>query len=165
MLNRRKSPKQQQKFKFIWTLDKKIGGLATVLLILLGGVSTYFYFEINEIGREVEEIGESDFPLYETTTQLVLYQKEKQLLLEKLNYIYNNYPSKEQRVYLSDIAYKFDRIDRDISRTLSNGIKQSQFALEEERKNENTIRLNQEKEDYQKLKSLFSQLELENQKS
>jgi len=164
MLNRRKSPKQQQKFKFIWTLDKKIGGLATVLLILLGGVSTYFYFEINEIGREVEEIGESDFPLYETTTQLVLYQKEKQLLLEKLNYIYNNYPSKEQRVYLSDIAYKFDRIDRDISRTLSNGIKQSQFALEEERKNENTIRLNQEKEDYQKLKSLFSQLELENQK-
>ena len=163
MLNWKQISKPQQKLEFSWTLGNKIGGLATVLLILLGGVSSYFYFEINEISREIEEIGESDFPLYETTTQLILYQKEKQFLLEKLNYIYN-YPSNEQRLYFSDIAYKFDQIDRNISRTLSNGIKQSQFALEEEQDKEDKIRLNQEEEDYQELKALFLQLELENKK-
>ena len=64
MLNWKQISKQQQKFEFSWTLGNKIGGLASVLLILLGGVSSYFYFEINEISREIEEIGESDFPLY-----------------------------------------------------------------------------------------------------
>ena len=127
MLNCKQTSKQQPKFELSWTLAQKIGGLATVLLMLLGGVSLYFYFEINEISREIEEIGESYFPLYETTTQLVLYQKEKQLLVEKLDYIYNHY-SEEQRRYLSEMAYKFARIDQDISRTLSDGIKQSQFA-------------------------------------
>ena len=148
--------------KFRWTLSRKISGLATVLLVLLGGVSSYFYFEVNEISREIEEIGQSDFPLYETTTQLILYQKEKQLLFEELQYIHN-YLTKAQRFHLSKIAYKFDRLEQDISRTLSEGIKQSQFALEEEQDKEDKIRLNQEKEDYQELKAIFLKLELENQ--
>ena len=160
---RRIGQRQQHKSGFRWTLDKKIGGLATVLLLLLGGVSSYFYFEINEISREIEEIGQSDFPIYETTTQLILYQKEKQLLLEELNFIYHHI-SEEQGLYFSEIAYKFDRVEQNISRTLSDGIQQSQFAIEEEREKEDKIRLNQEKEDYQQLKSIFLKLELENQK-
>ncbi|MDJ0634447.1 MAG: diguanylate cyclase, partial [Xenococcaceae cyanobacterium MO_188.B29] len=119
--------------------------------------------EINEISREIEEIGQSDFPIYETTTQLLLYQKEKQLLLEELNYIYHHF-SKNQELYFSEIAYKFARVEQDISRTLLDGIKQSQFALQEEKEKEDKIRLNQEKEDYQKLQSIFLKLELENQK-
>ncbi len=154
---------QRKKSDFRWTLNKKINGLATVLLVLLGGVSSYFYFEINEISREIEEIAQSDFPIYETTTQLLLYQKEKQLLLEELNYIYHHF-SKNQELYFSEIAYKFARVEQDISRTLLDGIKQSQFALQEEKEKEDTIRLNQEKEDYQKLQSIFLKLELENQK-
>ncbi len=163
MFNWRRISKQQKKLEFSWTLDKKIGGLATVLLVLLGGVSSYFYFEITEISRELEEIGQSDFPLYETTTQLILYQKEKRLLLEELNYIYHHF-AQEQGVYFSEIAYKFDRIEHDISKTLSAGIQQSQFALEEEQDKEDKIRLNQEQEDYQQLKLIFKKLELENQK-
>ena len=162
MFNWRRIAEKLNKKEFRWTLDRKIGGLATVLLVLLGGVSSYFYFEINEISREIEEIGQSDIPIHETTTQLILYQKEKQLLLEELNYIYNHV-SEEQGRYYSEIAYKFDRIEQDISITLSNGIKQSQFAIEEEQNKEDKIRLNQEKEDYQQLKSIFLKLELENQ--
>ncbi len=162
MFNWRRIPEQLSKNEFRWTLDKKIGGLATVLLVLLGGISSYFYFEINEISREIEEIAQSDIPIYETTTQLILYQKEKLLLLEELNYIYNHF-SEEQELYYSEIAYKFDRIEQDIGRTLSNGIKQSQFAIEEEQDKEDKIRLNQEQEDYQQLKEIFLQLELENQ--
>ena len=154
---------QRKKRDFRWTLDRKISGLATVLLVLLGGVSSYFYFEINEISREIEEIAQSDFPIYETTTQLLLYQKEKQLLLEELNYIYHHF-SQNQELYFSEIAYKFARVEQDISRTLLDGIKQSQFALQEEKEKEDKIRLNQEKEDYQKLQSIFLKLELENQK-
>ena len=86
--------------KFRWTLDRKISGLATVLLVLLGGVSSYFYFEINEISREIEEMGQSDFPLYETATQLILYQKEKQLLLEQLNDIYHHLAEEQGFIYL-----------------------------------------------------------------
>ncbi len=148
--------------KFRWTLDRKISGLATVLLVLLGGVSSYFYFEINEISREIEEMGQSDFPLYETATQLILYQKEKQLLLEQLNDIYHHL-AEEQGLYLPKMAYKFEGLEQDISRTLSDGIKQSQFALQEEQDKEDKMRLNQEKEDYQELKTIFLKLELENQ--
>ena len=163
MFNWRRIAPQRNKSKFRWTLDKKISGLATVLLVLLGGVSSYFYFEINEISREIEEIGQSDFPLYETATQLILYQQEQQLLLEQLNYIHHNV-AKAERLYLSEIAYKFDRVEQEISKTLSEGINQSQFALEEEQSKEDLIRLNQEQEDYQQLKSIFLKLELENQK-
>ncbi len=166
MFNWRGLSQKINKSKFRWTLDRKIGGLATVLLILLGGVSSYFHFEIKEICRELEEIAQSDIPIYKTTNQLFLYQNQKQLLLEELslishNYIYHN-ESKDQGLYLSKIAYKLDRIDHDISRTLSNGIKQSQFAIAEDNK-EDKYRLNQEQEDYQQLKSIFLKLELENQ--
>ena len=155
--------KQLNQREFRWTLNQKIGGLSIVLLTLLGGVSSYFYFEITEISRELEEMGESDFPLYETTTQLILYQKEKQLLVEELNYIYHHV-SLEQGLYFSQIAYKFDRVEQDINRTLSLGRQQSQLAFQQEQDKENTIRLNQEQEDYQKLESIFSKLELENHK-
>ena len=148
--------------KWRWTLDRKIGGLATVLLFLLGGVSSYFYFEIKEISREIEEIGQSDFPLYETTTQLILYQKEKQLLFEKLQYIYPSLAAEE--LHLSKIFYQFKQLEKDINWALSRGIKQSKFALEEEQKKENKIRLNQEQENYQQLQAIFWQLNLENQK-
>ncbi len=162
MFNWQSIGQQSDKYKFRWTLDRKIGGLATVLLVLLGGVSSYFYFEINEISREIEEIGQSDIPIYETTTQLILYQKEKQLLLEELNYIYNHFPQ-EQGLYFSEIAYEFDRLEQNISRTLSDGIQQSQFAFQEEQNKEDRIRLNQEQENYQQLQSIFFKLELENQ--
>ena len=126
MFNWQRIEEQRNKRKFRWTLGQKIGGLATVLLVLMGVISGYFYFEINEISRELEEINQSDIPIYETTTQLILCQKEKLLLLEELNYIYNHF-SEEQELYYSEIAYKFDRIEQDISTTLSNGIKQSQY--------------------------------------
>ena len=163
MFNPQRIIKQSHKRKFRWRLNQKIGGLASVLLVLLGGVSSYFYLEITEISRELEEMGQSDFPLYETTTQLVLYQQEKQLLLEKLNYIYHH-DSPELGLYFSEIAYKFDRLEQDIHRTLSAGRQQSQLAFQQEQELEDTIRLNQEQEDYQQLQSIFSQLELENQK-
>ncbi len=163
MFNWQRIEEQRNKREFRWTLGQKIGGLATVLLVVMGGISWYFYFEINEISRELEEIHQSDIPIYETTTQLILCQKEKLLLLEELNYIYNHFPE-EQELYYSEIAYKLDRIEQDISRTLSNGIKQSQFAIEEEQDKEDKIRLNQEQEDYQQLKEIFLKLELKNQK-
>ena len=162
MVNWQSIGQQIDQSKFRWTLEKKIGGLATVLLVLLGGVSSYFYFEINEISREIEEIGQSDVPIYETTTQLIIYQKEKQLLLEELNYIYNHF-SEEQGLYFSEIAYEFDRLEQNISKTLSNGLQQSQFAIQEEQNKEDKNRLNQEKEDYQQLQSIFFKLELKNQ--
>ena len=163
MFDWQRIPQQLNRREFRWTLNRKIGGLATGLLLLLGGVSSYFYFEINEISRELEEIGQSDFPLYETTTQLILYQKEKQLLVEELNYIYHHV-SEEQELYFSEIAYEFDRVEQDINRTLSAGIQQSQFALRQEQDKEDRFRLNQEQEDYLKLKLIFLKLELENQK-
>ena len=162
MFNRQRNGEKQKNREFRWTLDKKIGGLVTVLLLILGGVSSYFYFEINEISREIEEIGQSDIPIYETTTKLLLCQKEKQLLLEKLNYIYNHFPEKKE-LYFSEIAYEFDRLEQSISRSLSDGIQKSEFASQEEQKKEDNNRLNQENEDYQKLKSIFMKLELENQ--
>lgn len=157
-------PQQQNQNEFRWTLDKKIAGLATTLLVLLGGVSSYFYFEINEISREIEEIAQSDFPIYETTTQLVLLQKEKLILLEELNYIYR-YSNQEQSLYFPEIADKLARLEQDINQTLFDGIEQSQFALEEEKDKEDKFRLNQDQEDYQKLKEMFLKLELKNQKS
>ena len=163
MFDWQRIPQELNRREFRWTLNRKIGGLATGLLLLLGGVSSYFYFEINEISRELEEIGQSDFPLYETTTQLILYQKEKQLLVEELNYIYHHV-SEEQELYFSEIAYEFDRVEQDINRTLSAGIQQSQFALRQEQNKEDRFRLNQEQEDYLKLKLIFLKLELENQK-
>ncbi|ELS05256.1 diguanylate cyclase (GGDEF) domain-containing protein [Xenococcus sp. PCC 7305] len=167
MFTWRRSSQKLNRSKFRWTLDKKIGGLATGLLLLLGGVSSYFYFEIREICRELEEIAQSDLPIYETANQLIFYNNQKQLLLEELHFISHhyadgNYPE-EQSLYISKIAHDLDRIEQDTSKTLSNGIRQAQFAIAEEDKKEDKYRLNQEQEDYQKLKSIFLQLELEHQ--
>ncbi len=46
---------------------------------------------------------------------------------------------------------------------MSNGLQQSQFAIQEEQNKEDKNRLNQEKEDYQRLQSIFFKLELKNQ--
>ena len=61
MFDCKRIPQQLNQREFRWTLNKKIGGLASVLLVLLGGVSSYFYFEITEISRELEEMGQSDW--------------------------------------------------------------------------------------------------------
>ena len=162
MFNWRQISAKSNKSSFRWTLDRKIGGLATVLLALLGAISSYFYFEIKEISREIEEIAQSDIPIQETTIQLILFQKEKQLFLEELHYI-SEHLAEEQELHYSQLADKFERIEQDMSFVLSHGIKQSQFAFEEEQKKEANIRLNQEQEDYEKLKSIFLKLEVENQ--
>ncbi len=154
-------PKKKSKFR--WNLEKKISGLATVLLVVLGGVSSYFYFEINEISRELEEISQSDFPLYETATQLVVYQKEQQLLFEELHHIYDSHLAQKQGLSWWKIAYQFERLEQELNRTLLTGIQQSQLAHEQEEKKEDKIRLNQEREDYQQLKAIFLKLKLQHQ--
>ncbi|MEM8722981.1 MAG: HAMP domain-containing protein [Cyanobacteria bacterium P01_G01_bin.39] len=159
MFNWQQNFKQQQP-RFCWTLGNKIGGLATFFLVLLGGISCYFYFEIIEISQEVEEIGQSDFPLYDNVTQLLLYQEQKRALLEKIDYIQNYAP--ERSLNFAEIADQFSRIEQAIHNSLSEGVKQSDFAFEQE-KGDN-IRLNQAVEDYQQLKTMFLQLELKNQK-
>ena len=163
MFKLRQNIRRSDKNRFRWSLGTKIGGLATVLLLLMGGVSSYFYFEIAEISREIEEIGNSDFPLYNTTTQLILCQKEKLILLEELSYVNRNAKG-DRELYLSEIARKFTLIESKIDKILLEGIQKSRFALLEEERKENKNRLNQEIEDYQKLQEIFIQLDSENSK-
>ena len=107
MFNWRQISAKSNKSSFRWTLDRKIGGLAIILLALLGAVSSYFYFEINEISRELEEIAQSDITIQETTIQLILFQKEKQLLLEELHYI-SEHLAEEQELHYSELADKLE---------------------------------------------------------
>ena len=46
-----------------WTLSRKIGGLALLLLILLVSVAGYSLIQLSAVGREIDEIAENDLPV------------------------------------------------------------------------------------------------------
>ena len=164
MFNWQRIPTHINRRKFRWTLDKKVGGLATILLLLLGGISSYFYFEITKMCQELQEITQNDIPIQETTNKLIIYNNQQKLTLEQITFISHNYnfhnESSNHELHLFEIFDELDRLELEISRTLSTGIKQAQFAIAEE---ENKSQLSQDREDYQQLKSLLLKLELENQ--
>ena len=49
--------------RFRWTLGRKIGGLALLLLVLLVSVAGYSLLQLQGVGREIEEIAERDLPV------------------------------------------------------------------------------------------------------
>ena len=164
MLNGKGIPTKNNRRNFRWTLDKKIGGLATVLLVLLGGLSSYFYFEISKICRELNEITQNDIPIYQTTNKLITYHNQKKLILEQISFAYHNYKfhndSSSLRLNLSEITDKLEQLEQATSKIVTFGIKKTQFAIAEE---DYKSQLSQDREDYQRIQSLLIRLELGNQ--
>ena len=164
MLNLLRTQKKLNKHKFRWTLDKKVGGLAYILLCLLGGVSSFFYFEISKMSRELQKITQNDLPIYEITTALIIGSNQQKLILEEINFIHHNYKFHPEfsthEIHLSKVSYELGQLEQEINSTLSTGIKLAQLAIE---RAENQHQLSQDREDYHQLKSLLFKLQLSNQ--
>ena len=143
-----------------WTLGRKIGSLAAMLLLILAGVSTYSHLEIKEVSREIEEIGESDFPLYDTTYQIRLSLLQKVSLLEEINILVQSSP-KDFR--LNERIQDFQHRRDDMLAKLQTGDRQLKYALQQEQLKEGSLRLNQANEDYEHLYQLFTDIQLKNQ--
>lgn len=144
-----------------WTISTKINSLTSTILVLMSGLSCYFYFEASEISREIEEIALSDLPMYEIANSLMLdHDRAKHILLEieKTNLLSakDRLSSYKQIIAASEILHQTN------SNKLLVGIEQAQFALQEEQKKEHKHRLNEEQENYQKLEDILLLIEQEN---
>ena len=152
---------QDKNFFFRWTLGRKISALAMLMLALLGGTSTHFYFEIYEISREVEEMAQSDFPLYEITNRIILLDQQRQLYIQQIIEREASRAEKNTENFNATF-YKLEKLQAEIDRNILRGYEKATFSISEELKKEDEFRLNEDKEDYAKLRDIFLSLQRKN---
>ncbi len=62
--------RSNREIHFRWTLGKKIGGVAALLLILLVTVAVYSLVQTRGVGREIDEIVEFDLPVQRAIAEI-----------------------------------------------------------------------------------------------
>jgi diguanylate cyclase (GGDEF)-like protein len=150
---------------FRWNLNNKISSLAAILLLLLGSVSFYFYAEINKISRETEELINSDLQIYETVQNLISNKQRTRLLLKELESI-QKYTLQDQRLRSSeDVVRQLIQINQDIIRLLSEGVEQTEFAIQDDLPKKGRTRVDTGQEDYHKIQKNFLDMRSKSQDS
>ena len=73
-----------EKFRLRWTLARKVGALAGILLVILLVNAIYNYRALSNIGNEIAEISDADLPVTRLITRLGTSSLEQHLALERL---------------------------------------------------------------------------------
>lgn len=63
-------PNSSTKTRFQWTIARKIGGLATVLIVFILSLLIYSIVALRGMQTELEEIAELDVPLMELINKI-----------------------------------------------------------------------------------------------
>ena len=142
-----------------WTLGKKIGGLAAILLTLLGAVSLHFFFEVKEIGRELEEMVVADYPLYTLAGEIKHCHDEQRRILERILRL-SQVQGRDRQHLQREIA-TFKQLNVRMNDGMQQGQSLAKRAAQDERRKEGNFRLNQEQEDYLYVHLLFIQVQQE----
>ncbi len=69
---------------FQWTIARKIGGLATVLIIIILCLIFYSALSIRDLQKELREIASLDVPLAELVNKIEIQQLEQQITMDQL---------------------------------------------------------------------------------
>ena len=77
-------PNSPTKTRFQWTIARKIGGLATVLIVFILSLLIYSIVALRGMQTELEEIAELDVPLMELINKIEIQQLEQQITLDQL---------------------------------------------------------------------------------
>ena len=72
------------RFELKWTLAKKVGGLAMLLVLVLLVIAVYNYHALERIGREIAEVSEADLPVIKLITRLGTNSMQQHIVLERL---------------------------------------------------------------------------------
>ena len=72
------------RFQLKWTLARKIGGLAGLLVLLLLANAIYNYRAFGNIGSEMAEIAQADLPVTRLVSELNTNSLEQHLVLERV---------------------------------------------------------------------------------
>ena len=70
-------------FHLGWTLGKKVGTLAALLLSLLTLIGVFFFAELRGVYQEIKKITSADIPLRKTAHDILTLQFEQHLLIRK----------------------------------------------------------------------------------
>src|SRR5436190_18849765 len=71
-------------FQLRWTLARKIGGLASLLVFLLLVNSLYNYRVLGKIRDEMSEVADADLPVTKLITQLQKNSLQEHITLERV---------------------------------------------------------------------------------
>ncbi len=71
-------------FQLRWTLARKIGGLAAMIVVLMLIIAAYNYRALDVIGGEITEIASADLPVTRLVANLETYQLEQHVALERV---------------------------------------------------------------------------------
>ncbi len=71
-------------FQLKWTLARKIGGLASLLVLLLLVIAVYNYRALGNIGGEMAEISDADLPVTKLVTQLSTNSLQEHIAVERV---------------------------------------------------------------------------------
>jgi methyl-accepting chemotaxis protein len=75
---------RNDRFQLKWTLARKIGGLASLLVLLLLANALYNYLALANIGVELAEVSQADLPLTKMITALNTHALQEHLALERV---------------------------------------------------------------------------------
>ncbi|MBT5261957.1 MAG: GGDEF domain-containing protein [Nitrospina sp.] len=70
--------------RFQWTIARKIGGLAMVLIVFILALLLYSIVSLSEMQAELKEIAELDVPLMELINKIEIHQLEQQITIDQL---------------------------------------------------------------------------------
>jgi hypothetical protein len=140
------------------SFTQKMGALAALFLVFLGGVSGYSLLDSYEIRHEIEETSHSDIPLLKITTALERQSRKYQNLIELMAH-YNVHDRELAKTEIPSLAGELEEVCLAIDDLIAKGLLQSKFAADDELAKEGNIRINQSIEDYGHIQLLFESLE------
>lgn len=104
-----------------WTIAKKIGSLAAILIIFIIAILIYSIIVMTEIQSELKEIAEIDIPLSEVATEIEINQLEQHIIMEQLILLSKKTP-KERLSKKSELKGKFLKFNEKLNQQIDIGI-------------------------------------------
>ena len=78
------SGRSSDRFHLKWTLARKIGGLASLLVLLLLIVAVYNYRAMGNMAGEMSEVADADLPVTKLLTQLNTTSLQQHIIVERI---------------------------------------------------------------------------------
>ncbi len=113
-----------------WTITKKIGGLAGVLIFFIMCLLIHSIFILRGIERELFEIATYDVPLSKMAAEIEIKQLEQHILVRQLSQTRRGNPIQDTQERLLDIAALI-RSEADYSTLITERIQQSLLLIKQ----------------------------------
>jgi methyl-accepting chemotaxis protein len=108
-----------ERFQLRWTLARKIGGLASLLVLLLLVNAVYNFRALGNMAREMTEVADADLPVTKLITQLATNSLQEHIVVERILKL-GAATGEEPRLQRERAAAEFEKLTQQFDADLGN---------------------------------------------